>query len=56
MLVNQLYHTWFHWIKQLRPEERVTRLGLRLVERSLTNALPVSVRLQPVYGCKLPGG
>ena len=26
MSTNQLYHTWFKRIRQLRPSERVTRL------------------------------
>jgi len=26
MLINQLYHTWFERVRQLRPSERVTRL------------------------------
>jgi hypothetical protein len=26
MSINHLYHTWFDWIEQLRPSERVTRL------------------------------
>jgi hypothetical protein len=26
MSTNHLYHTWFNWIEQLRPKERVTRL------------------------------
>lgn len=26
MSINHLYHTWFNWIEQLRPRERITRL------------------------------
>jgi hypothetical protein len=26
MSTNRLYHTWFNWIEQLRPDERITRL------------------------------
>ena len=26
MSTNHLYHTWFNWIEQLHPGERVTRL------------------------------
>lgn len=36
-----------------RRDLSIFQIGLRSVERRLTNALPVSIRLQPVYGCKL---
>jgi len=39
-----------------RRDLSIFQIGLRLVERCLTNALPISVRLLPVYGCKLSGG
>jgi hypothetical protein len=39
-----------------RRDLSVFQIGLRLVERSLTNALPISIRLKPVFGCKLSGG
>jgi len=39
-----------------RRDLSIFQIGLRSVERRLTNALPVSVRLRPVYGCKLSGG
>jgi len=39
-----------------RRDLSIFQIGLRSVERRLTNALPVSVRLWPVYGCKLSGG
>ena len=34
----------------------IFQIGFRLVKRRLTNALSVSIRLQPVYGQKLSGG
>jgi hypothetical protein len=39
-----------------RRDLSIFQIGLRFVERCLTNALPVSVRLLPLYGCKLSGG
>jgi hypothetical protein len=39
-----------------RRDLSIFQIGLRSVERHLTNALPVSIRLRPVYGCKLSGG
>ena len=39
-----------------RRDLSIFQIGLRSVERRLTNALPVSVWLWPVYGCKLSGG
>ena len=39
-----------------RRDLSVFQIGLRSVERRLTNALPISIRLVPVYGCKLSGG
>ena len=39
-----------------RRDLSIFQIGLRSVERRLTNALPVSIRLRPVYGCKLSGG
>jgi len=39
-----------------RRDLSIFQIGLRSVERRLTNALLVSIRLQPVYGCKLSGG
>jgi len=38
-----------------RRDLSIFQIGLRLVERCLTNALPVSIRLKPVFGCKLSG-
>ena len=38
-----------------RRDLSIFQIGLRLVERRLTNALPVSVRLRPTL-CKLSGG
>jgi hypothetical protein len=38
-----------------RRDLSIFQIGLRSVERRLTNALPVSIRLQPIYGCKLSG-
>ena len=39
-----------------RRDLSIFQIGLRSVERHLANALPVSIRLVPVYGCKLSGG
>ena len=39
-----------------RRDLSIFQIGLRSVERRLTNVLPVSIRLVPVYGCKLSGG
>ena len=39
-----------------RRDLSIFQIGLRLVERRLANAIPISIRLQPVYGCKLSGG
>ena len=39
-----------------RRDLSIFQIGLRLIERCLTNALSISIRLQPVYGCKLSGG
>ena len=39
-----------------RRDLSIFQIGLRLVERCLANARPISIRLQPVYGCKLSGG
>ena len=39
-----------------RRDLSIFQIGLRWVERRLTNALPVSIRLVPVYGGKLSGG
>jgi hypothetical protein len=39
-----------------RRDLSIFQVGLRSVERRLTNVLPVSIRLVPVYGCKLSGG
>ncbi len=36
-----------------RRDLSIFQIGLSWVTRRLTNALPVSIRLQPVYGCKL---
>ena len=38
-----------------RRDLSIFQIGLRVVERRLTNALPVSIRLWPVYGRKLSG-
>ena len=38
-----------------RRDLSIFQIGLRLIERRLTNALPVSIRLIPVYGSKLSG-
>ena len=38
-----------------RRDLSIFQIGLRVVERRLTNALPVSIRLWPVCGCKLSG-
>ena len=38
-----------------RRDLSIFQIGLRSVERRLTNALPVQIRLLPVYGCKLSG-
>ena len=46
-----------HWVDRAeRRDLSIFQIGLRLVERCLTNALPVSIRLRPVFGCKLSGG
>jgi len=42
-----------------RPDRRdlsLFQIGLRLVERCLTNDLPIPIRLLPAYGGKLSGG
>ena len=39
-----------------RRDLSIFQIGLRLVERRLTNALPVSIRLVSAYGGKLSGG
>lgn len=39
-----------------RRDLSVFQIGLRLTERCLTNALPISIQLKPVYGYKLSGG
>jgi len=39
-----------------RRDLSIFQIGLRSVERRLTNALPVSIRLRPVFACKLSGG
>jgi hypothetical protein len=39
-----------------RRDLSIFQIGFRLVERCLTNGLPISIRLQPVYGHKLSGG
>jgi hypothetical protein len=39
-----------------RRDLSIFQIGLRSVERRLTNALPVPIRLRPVYGGKLSGG
>lgn len=40
-----------------RRDLSVFQIGLRLIERHLTNSSPLSIRLLPVYGCsKLSGG
>jgi hypothetical protein len=45
-----------HWVDRAeRRDLSIFQIGLRLVKRRLTNALPVSIRLQPMYGCKLSG-
>jgi hypothetical protein len=38
-----------------RRDLSIFQIGLRWVKRRLTNALPVSIPLLPVYGCKLSG-
>ncbi len=38
-----------------RRDLSIFQIGLRSVERRLTNALPVLISLQPMYGCKLSG-
>lgn len=38
-----------------RRDLSIFQIGLRFVERRLTNALLISIRLQPAYGCKLSG-
>jgi len=38
-----------------RRDLSIFRIGLRLIERRLTNVLSISVPLCPVYGCKLSG-
>jgi len=43
-----------HWVDRAgRRDLSIFQIGLRSVERHLTNALPVSIRLRPVCGCKL---
>ena len=39
-----------------RLDLSIFQIGLRSVERRLTNVLPVPIRLSPMYGCKLSGG
>lgn len=39
-----------------RRDLSIFQIGLRLVERRLTNALPVSIRLKPAFAYKLSGG
>ena len=39
-----------------RRDLSLFQIGLRSVERRLTNALSVPIRLRPMYGCKLSGG
>jgi hypothetical protein len=39
-----------------RRDLSIFQIGLRLVKRRLTNALPVSIRLKPAFACKLSGG
>ncbi len=39
-----------------RRDLSIFQIGLRLIDRYLTNALPVSICLCPLYGCKLSGG
>jgi hypothetical protein len=39
-----------------RRDLSIFQIGLRLVERRLANTIPISIRLQPVSGCKLSGG
>jgi len=38
-----------------RRDLSIFRIGLRLIERRLTNVLSISIPLCPVYGCKLSG-
>ena len=46
-----------HWVDRAeRRDLSIFQIGLRFVERRLTNALPVSIRLLPVRPCKLSGG
>jgi hypothetical protein len=46
-----------HWVDRAeRRDLSIFQIGFRLVKRRLTNALSVSIRLQPVYGQKLSGG
>jgi hypothetical protein len=45
-----------HWVdRNDRRDLRVFRIGLRLIERYLTNGLPISIPLWPTYGGKLSG-
>jgi len=39
-----------------RRDLSIFQIGLRLIERCLVNALSISIRLCPVYGCKVSGG
>jgi len=38
-----------------RRDLSIFQIGLRIVQRALTNALPISIRLCPVYGYKTVG-
>jgi hypothetical protein len=45
-----------HWVdRNDRRDLSVFRIGLRLIERYLTNGLPISIPLWPTYGGKLSG-
>jgi hypothetical protein len=39
-----------------RRDLSIFQIGLRLVKRRLSNALPVSIQLRPAFACKLSGG
>jgi len=57
MRARAIKHGQRHLVDRVdRRDLSIFPIGLRLVERRLTNALPVSICFCPVYGCKLSGG
>ena len=45
-----------HWVdRKDRRDLSIFRIGLRLIDRRLTNGISISIPLCPVYGCKLSG-